>query len=155
MIAQQGDAVQMIDGRVRINDKPLSDDYVPTEFRSHDDWGPQVVPVGYNFVLGDHRNDSSDSRHWGYVPRRYIIGTIVARFGGTQRSVAFAFNSGKLPSLEILISAHPNRLNIEDATRKTKTVRGRETEPRQKLQQGRRWGAQKLRTTEPTNQTNQ
>jgi signal peptidase I len=86
VIARQGDTVQIIDGRVHINDKPLSDDYVPTEFRSHDDWGPQVVPVGYYFVLGDHRNDSSDSRHWGYVPRRYIIGKIVARFGGTQRT---------------------------------------------------------------------
>jgi signal peptidase I len=85
VIARQGDTVRIIAGRVYIDDKPLSDDYVAAEFRGHDDCGPVVVPVGYYFVLGDHRNSSSDSRHWGFVPRRYIIGKIVARFGGTQR----------------------------------------------------------------------
>ena len=88
VIAREGDTVQIVAGSVYINDQPLSEDYVPSEFRSHDDWGPQVVPVGYYFVLGDHRNNSSDSRHWGYVPRKYIIGKIVARFGrsSTTRS---------------------------------------------------------------------
>ena len=50
----------------------------PTEFRSHDDYGPQVVPQGYYFVMGDHRNNSSDSRHWGFVPKKYIIGKVKA-----------------------------------------------------------------------------
>ena len=66
--------VRIVDGRVYVNDVPLQDDYVPTEFRSHDDFGPQVIPEGYYFVMGDHRNNSSDSRHWGMVPKKYIIG---------------------------------------------------------------------------------
>jgi signal peptidase I len=81
VIAREGDTVRIIAGNVYINDRPLSDDYVPSQFRGHDNWGPQIVPVGYYFVLGDHRNDSSDSRHWGYVPRKYVIGKIVAISG--------------------------------------------------------------------------
>jgi signal peptidase I len=76
VIAREGDTVRIIDGRVSVNDMPLPDDYVPEGFRSHDDWGPQIVPQGYYFVMGDHRNNSSDSRHWGPVPKRYIVGKI-------------------------------------------------------------------------------
>src|SRR5262245_15288627 len=71
IIAQEGDTVRIADGRVYVNDVALKDDaYVPAAFRSHDDWGPQVIAQGYYFVLGDHRNNSSDSRHWGLVPKR-------------------------------------------------------------------------------------
>jgi signal peptidase I len=80
VIAEEGDTVRIIDGRVYVNDVPLSDEYVPVEFRSHDDWGPQVIPEGYYFVMGDHRNNSSDSRHWGMVPKRYIIGKVQLRW---------------------------------------------------------------------------
>ncbi len=52
----------------------------PPEYRSHDDWGPQVIPEGYYFVMGDHRNNSSDSRHWGFVPKKYIIGKVQLRW---------------------------------------------------------------------------
>ena len=78
VIGRPGDTIRMIAGTVYVNGKPVSDDVVPPEFRSRDDWGPEVVPTGYYFVLGDRRNGSSDSRHWGFVPRRYIIGKIVA-----------------------------------------------------------------------------
>jgi signal peptidase I len=80
VIAEEGDSVRIVDGRVYVNDIPLKDDYVPAEFRSHDDWGPQVIPEGYYFVMGDHRNNSSDSRHWGFVPKKYIIGRIALRW---------------------------------------------------------------------------
>ena len=80
VIAEEGDSVRIVDGRVYVNDIPLKDDYVPAEYRSHDDWGPQVIPEGYYFVMGDHRNNSSDSRHWGMVPKRYIIGKVQLRW---------------------------------------------------------------------------
>ena len=44
VIAEEGDTVRIVDGRVYVNDVPLHDDYVPTEFRSHDDWGPTGHP---------------------------------------------------------------------------------------------------------------
>ena len=80
VIAEEQDTVRIVEGQVYVNDIPLSDDYVPEDFRSHDDWGPQVVPEGYYFVMGDHRNNSSDSRNWGFVPKRYIIGKVQVRW---------------------------------------------------------------------------
>jgi len=80
VIAEEGDIVRIIDGRVYVNDIPLQDDYVRSDYRSHDDWGPQTIPEGYDFVMGDHRNNSSDSRHWGMVPKKYIIGKVQVRW---------------------------------------------------------------------------
>ena len=80
VIAEEGDQVRVVDGRVYRNDVPMDDTFVPVEYRSHDDWGPQVVPEGYYFVMGDHRNNSSDSRHWGFVPKKYIIGKVQLRW---------------------------------------------------------------------------
>jgi signal peptidase I len=80
VIAEEGDTVRIVDGLVYVNDVPLPDDYVPSEFRSHDDWGPQIIPEGYYFVMGDHRSNSSDSRHWGMVPKKYIIGRVQLRW---------------------------------------------------------------------------
>jgi signal peptidase I len=89
VIAKEGDAVRIVDGRVFVNDLPLRDDYVPAEFRSHDDWGPQVIQQGYYFVMGDHRNNSSDSRHWGSVPKKYIVGKVKVRWWPIQEARIF------------------------------------------------------------------
>jgi signal peptidase I len=80
VIGEEGDTVRIVDGHVFVNEAPLDDKYVPDEFRDHNDWGPQVVPEGYYFVMGDHRNNSSDSRHWGWVPKKYIIGKVQLRW---------------------------------------------------------------------------
>ena len=89
VIAKEGDTVRIVDGRVYVNDIALHDDYVPAEFRSHDDWGPTVVDQGYYFVMGDHRNNSSDSRHWGSVPKKYIVGKVKVRWWPIQDARIF------------------------------------------------------------------
>ena len=89
VIAKEGDTVRIVDGRVYVNDLPLRDDYVPPEFRSHDDYGPETVKQGYYFVMGDHRNNSSDSRHWGPVPKKYIVGKVKVRWWPLQDARIF------------------------------------------------------------------
>ncbi len=89
VIAEAGDAVRVVDGRVYVNDVALRDDFVPVEYRSHDDWGPQVIPAGYYFVMGDHRNGSSDSRHWGFVPKKYIVGKVQVRWWPVPQARVF------------------------------------------------------------------
>jgi signal peptidase I len=89
VIAKEGDTVRIVDGHVYVNDLPLHDDYVPAAFRSHDDYGPEVVKQGYYFVMGDHRNNSSDSRHWGPVPKKYIVGKVKVRWWPLQDARIF------------------------------------------------------------------
>jgi signal peptidase I len=80
VIAKEGDTVRIAAGKVYRNDTLMDDSFLPSEYRSHDDWGPEVVPEGYYFVMGDNRNNSFDSRHWRFVPKRYIIGRVQLRW---------------------------------------------------------------------------
>jgi len=80
VIAREGDEVRIASGKVYVNGVALHDEFVPPEYRSFDDFGPQLVPQGYYFVMGDHRNGSSDSRHWGPVPKKYIVGKVQLRW---------------------------------------------------------------------------
>ena len=80
VIAMEGDTVRIEDGRVYVNEVLLSDEYVPPDYRSHENHGPEVVGPAQYFVMGDHRSNSSDSRHWGQVPEKYVIGKVQLRW---------------------------------------------------------------------------
>ncbi len=72
-----GDSVQIVSGDVYVNSKKLDEPYVLNEYRDRDSMDMQVVPPENYFVLGDHRNSSSDSRAWGFVGREGIYGKAV------------------------------------------------------------------------------
>lgn len=88
VIGEEGDMIRIVDGRLFRNDVQLEEPYLQPELRSHERWGPEVVPEGYYFVMGDNRINSSDSRHWKYVPRRYIVGRIALRWWPLSRAGA-------------------------------------------------------------------
>lgn len=89
VIAQEGDEVRIENGKVYVNDVLLPDEYVPPRFRSHETLGPERVRDDHYFVMGDHRNNSSDSRHWGQVPRRYVIGKVQLRWWPLSNAAIF------------------------------------------------------------------
>jgi signal peptidase I len=99
LVARPGDIVEMRDKQLYLNGAPLAepfvrhsdpgDTYAPQMAWqcSHaaapraspcrpmrDNWGPIVVPDGRFLVLGDNRDDSEDSRYWGFVDREAIRG---------------------------------------------------------------------------------
>jgi signal peptidase I len=89
VIAVAGDQVHIVAGHVFVNGTALEEPFIGEYARSRDDWGPQVVPDDHFFVLGDRRNNSSDSRHWGYVPRGFIVGRVYSRWWPVQEARRF------------------------------------------------------------------
>lgn len=80
VIGTPGDRIRIEDGQVFVNGRAIAEDYVPKENWDPSSWkggDEQRVPEERYFVLGDHRNSSSDSRTWGYVPRDNIYGRAV------------------------------------------------------------------------------
>ncbi len=71
VIGLPGDQVRIEDGTVYVNEQPLYETYVADQPRYTGTWD---VPDGQYFVLGDNRNNSSDSHLWGFVPEDDIVG---------------------------------------------------------------------------------
>ncbi|MBS3819320.1 signal peptidase I [bacterium] len=88
IIALEGEKIEIKNKRVYINEQPIKESYkvhkdsqVFTEngYYHYDDvirdnFGPVVVPEGHCFVMGDNRDNSLDSRYWGFLPLDYIKG---------------------------------------------------------------------------------
>lgn len=83
VIGLPGDKVEVKEGRVFINERPLQENYIAGKPKYV--WGPEVVPKDSYFVLGDNRNNSCDSHYWGFVRRDHIIGRATVRFWPLRR----------------------------------------------------------------------
>jgi signal peptidase I len=88
VIGLPGETIEIRNKTVYIDGKPLQEPYVhflspplrpeDPEFGGvggqGDNWGPKVVPAGNLFVMGDNRDNSKDSRYWGFLPVDQVKG---------------------------------------------------------------------------------
>ena len=81
VIGLPGDTVEMRDGVVRVNDRDIQESYLDPRLNvTHGSWARVYVRPNYYFVMGDNRDNSSDSRRWGLVPKKYIYGKALFRY---------------------------------------------------------------------------
>jgi signal peptidase I len=71
VIGVPGDHIEIGDGQVRINGEVLEEPYINAEPSYSGSWD---VPANSYFVLGDNRNNSSDSHNWSFLPRKDVVG---------------------------------------------------------------------------------
>ncbi|HEY9088455.1 MAG TPA: signal peptidase I [Anaerolineaceae bacterium] len=71
VIGVPGDEVRIANQQVSVNGYTLDEPYISQDPQYEGTW---KVPPDYLFVLGDNRNQSSDSHSWGFVPVDYVVG---------------------------------------------------------------------------------
>ena len=80
LVGLPGETVEVRGGRVFVNGAELAEPYVdPKLNESRDSLPPVLVEPKHYYVLGDNRDNSADSRVWGLIPEKYVIGKVVGR----------------------------------------------------------------------------
>jgi signal peptidase I len=94
LIGLPGEVWEERNGFVYINGKKLNEQYIKPDRRDHQTLGLSDIPPrntytripkGYYLMMGDNRNSSCDSRRWGLVPRKNLIGEVFATYWPPSR----------------------------------------------------------------------
>jgi signal peptidase I len=118
VIGLPGERVQVRDKRVFVNDAPMNEPYVyyleqpatssehseVTSFNVRDWYGPVTVPAGQYFVMGDNRDNSEDSRYWGFLPRENVKGRALMIYWSYESDRADYQDDGLGARVEGLVS---------------------------------------------------
>lgn len=152
VVGVPGDHVKLHDGHVYINGRALTEPYAvyrtsgPDSFRDNFpslksadpdidsrwwikmhsliDHGELIIPSDNYFVLGDNRNDSEDSRYWGFVPRSSIVGKPLVIYFSLRHRDGESGDPSALKEGEVLRGAHPSWIEaLMDFARWDRTLR--------------------------------
>ena len=111
VIGLPGETLELRHKKIFINGTALEEPYVHyllpprpdgemTAFDKRETYGPVTVPDGHLFVMGDNRDNSQDSRYWGFLPQAYVKGRAVMVYWSFESDAA----DYERPGLEQLIS---------------------------------------------------
>ena len=114
VIGLPGETIELKNKRVHVNGKPLDEPYVHfltppstdyqevTSYDVRERFGPVTVPEDKYFVMGDNRDNSQDSRYWGFLPRSYVKGKALL--------IYWSYESGREDYLDEGLGASIKRL---------------------------------------------
>ncbi len=113
VIGLPGETVELKAKKVYIDGQPLDEPYVHfllpaseaqeiTSFDVRERYGPVKVPDGQYFVMGDNRDNSQDSRYWGFLPAHYVKGRALM--------IYWSYESGREDYLDEGVGATARRL---------------------------------------------
>lgn len=86
VVAVENDVIEIANGVLYLNGLPQKEHYIKEAMLA--DFPPYRIPPGHVFVMGDNRNNSDDSRYWGPLPLKNVVGKAVLIFWPLQRQGA-------------------------------------------------------------------
>jgi len=114
VIGLPGETIELKNKKIYVNNQPLDEPYVHfltppssdyqevTSYDLRERFGPVTVPADKYFMMGDNRDNSQDSRYWGFLPRDYVKGRALV--------IYWSYESGREDYLDEGLGATLKRL---------------------------------------------